>query len=222
MASSEDKSCYVLELSVGPGGSRWAELHAYTDKAHIRAWIDVFCQNDGGLSAYHAIWYGATLGVWTIQRGEVVDFIDLHPLIRARLPGGESAPLVEEDQVNAMVRQARKAQLDEEREKQGDDEEFDEDDYEDTDFDTFERLEMECDWSAVEKRLAPLEPPLLAPGQKAKARRNKKFGVSSYLERAVRFGSYDEEAGTELEPPFEIELPDTDEDDEDEEDEDED
>lgn len=85
MSPPQEKSCYVVETSVGPGGARWAELHAYTDLRHVRHCIDRFCHNGGGDPAYLGIHYGATLSVWTIQRGVVTDFLDLHPFIEVKL-----------------------------------------------------------------------------------------------------------------------------------------
>jgi hypothetical protein len=221
MALTVDRSCYVLELSVGPGGSRWAELHAYSDPDHIQAWLESFCNNDSGMSAYHGIWYGATLGIWIVQRGDVVDFIDVHPFIHARAgEGGASAPLSDTKACMKVVREAVKGPGKAAGEAHDEDEEDDEDD--DFDWDDYERVTLVLDWEAIAARLPPLKPPLLLPGQRTKTRHpKKKWKVDTYFEGdSILFGSYDEEAGEKLDPPFDLDIPDEDED-EDEEDEDE-
>jgi hypothetical protein len=222
MAPPQDRSCYVLELSVQPGGSRWAELHAYSNLDHIRACLDVFLENGGGTSAYHAIGYGATLGIWTVQHGDVVGFVDLHSLIQIRHRDKPPLSLADEPALRAFVYERR---LEHYREEGADEEEEeipDADDWDDYDLTTYEEMTMELDWAAVAARLSPLEPPVLAPGGRAKVRHDnwKKSPRSMYAqERSVRFGSYEVENGDRLEPPFEIEGYDDDEDDEDDEDE---
>jgi hypothetical protein len=78
-------SVYVLECSVQPGGSRWAELHTYTTPGPILRVLDRLCANEHGFFAYHTLWYGAVVGLWTIHHGEVVDFTDLHPYVSVDL-----------------------------------------------------------------------------------------------------------------------------------------
>jgi hypothetical protein len=78
-------SVYVLECSVQPGGSRWAELHTYTTPGPILRVLDRLCANEHGFFAYHTLWYGAVVGLWTIHHGEVVDFTDLHPYLSVDL-----------------------------------------------------------------------------------------------------------------------------------------
>ena len=71
-------SCYLLEFSVGPGGARHAHIHAYGDFDRLRA---SFERHDD-VDDYLVIWYGATLVLWVVQEGVVVDDIDLHPYLR--------------------------------------------------------------------------------------------------------------------------------------------
>jgi hypothetical protein len=191
-------------MSVQPGGSRWAELHAYADPAHIRAWLEAFCKNDGGNSAYHAIWYGATLGIWIVQKAEVVDFIDVHPHISARLGDAGPVSLADHAGCKALVLSARKQTPD-------DDEEA-----EDEDDDHFEPLglvgvevlvlRLELDWEAIATKLPPLVEPRLMPGQQTRIRRAKTPPkIATYLRAGnIAFGSCDHESGEELDPPFSL------------------
>lgn len=199
MARLPKKSCYVVELSVGPGGSRWAELHAYSQPAHVRWVIEQFCKNPGGMSAYHAIWYGAVLGVWTIQGGEVTVFLDLHPLLRAGLDGKPTVALDDNKGCLRLVREGR-PEVDEDEDEESDDE-----DYDDADFDTYERMVLTFDWKVIAARLPALEPPLLAPGEQTTTVRAKKAGLPKgtylQLERSVSFGSRDVECGNDLPGP---------------------
>lgn len=207
----------MLELSVQPGGSRWAELHAYADPAHIRAWLEAFCDNGAGTSAYHAIWYGATLGIWIVQQGEVVHFIDVHPHISARIGDSQAVPLADEKGCGALVRGARKRVEEDEDEDEGAEEDDAFDDYEDEDLDTFDAMKLELDWEAIARQLPPLLEPRLMPGQRTRIRRGaKRSTVASYLRGgSLEFGSYDHEAGVHLEPPFALPASESDDDNDD-------
>lgn len=173
------------------------------------------------MSAYHAIWYGATLGIWTVQRGKVVGFVDLHSFIHVRLDDRPPVPLSDRDAARALVHEKRRqGYLDD-----GEDEEDipGEDDYDDGDWSTYEAMTMAVEWGAVTQRLPALEPPILAPGERAKLDYSswRKSPNRMYAsEGSIRFGSYDPENGERLDPPFEIEMPALD--DEDDEDDDED
>ncbi len=183
--TSAPRSCLVLELSVQPGGSRWAELHAYTDPSHIRACLEVFCDDPCGLSAYHAIYYGARLGIWVIQAGEVSTFIDLHPFILARLPGGDAVPVRERAALLAMA-------------GVGEDEELDS-------FDAFEDFTLTANWPAVLERLPKLREPRLEPGEHTSVRFSDARPGDTYLNAfGVTFGSLEAESGERIDPPFEI------------------
>ncbi|MDI1478183.1 hypothetical protein [Polyangium sp. y55x31] len=226
MAPPQDRSCYVLELSVGPGGSRWAELHTYTSLDHLRACLDVFLENGGGTSAYHAIYYGATLGVWTVQGGDVVGFVDLHPFIQVRHLDKPPVALTDEAGTSALVYARRKELYEKDREGADAEDEEDEipgpNEWDDSDLITYEEMTMAVDWSGVLARLPALEPPLLAPGERAKVRYDRwtKSPRAMYASnKSVRFGSHDVEGGEKLDPPFEIEMPASDDEDEDEDDE---
>ncbi|MBL9106173.1 MAG: hypothetical protein JNL82_34945 [Myxococcales bacterium] len=153
------RSCYVLELSVEPGGSRWAELHAYTDPRHLHALLTEFCSNPGGISAYHAIIYGARLGVWIVQRGEVARFVDLHPHITARL--GRAGPVALTDTRGL-------------RELTGPID----DGYEE---DLPERIELGVAWPDVAAALPALEEPRLAPGERTPIRHAGRRPRGAYL-----------------------------------------
>lgn len=182
------RSLYVLELSVQPGGSRWAELHAYAEPRHLKAWVRSFCANEDGLPAYHAIWYGATLGIWTVQRGAVTKFVDLHRHVLARVGRAEPEPLSRRGALKRLLRQAGAP---------------DEDD-DDFDLEAYARVKLSVDWDAVAARLPALREPTIAPGELATIRHGRPPRVETYLEDEVLFGSYDAEAGERLDPPFAI------------------
>jgi hypothetical protein len=190
-AKGKGRSCYVLELSVGPGGSRWAEVHAYPEARTLQRWLAHFCRNEGGFSAYHAIWYGATLAIWVVEAGEVTRMIDLHPHLRAHLPDGTSLRLDD---------QAQRDRIGEEREDA-------DADGEGNPFEYFERVTLETDWDAIAKELPELAPPLLHPGERT-AVKNPWWDVKrgqrqtpTYVKHDVQYGSFDEEAGDALELP---------------------
>jgi len=206
VAKIPDRSAYILELSVQPGGSRWAEVHVYSKLEHIRAWLEVFCKNDT-MGAYHAIWYGVTLAIWVVQKGEVVQCIDLYDYIKASLDGSEAMPIADRDGCLALVRNARAANKTEEDEE--DAEEAGDFDWDDEDIDTLERMKLEFSWVEISAQLPPLEPPLVQPGQKIRIKHKKKPKLDTYVENgAFSYGSYDHEAGSEIDPPFEVEEPD--------------
>lgn len=167
------RSCYVLELSVEPGGSRWAELHAYTDPRKLAALVKRFCKNEHGFSAYHAIWYGATLGIWVVQAGVVTRFVDLHPWISARRGRGEAVPL------------ARKAALRRALDLGAPGEPYDED--------LPAKVKLAVDWDEVAALLPALKQPLLRRGEATPVRRVRGARRASYLEDEVQFGSVDPE-----------------------------
>lgn len=232
MPAPRDLSCYVLELSVSPGGSRWAELHAYSDPAHIRACLEDFCSNGAGTSAYHAIWYGATLGVWVVQAGDVVDFIDVYPSIDVRLGDRGPVPLCDDDATRKLLVEERVRRVNAERAGQELDEDDDTDDdianehYNDVDMDIYEAMELSLDWARVAARLPALTPPLLDPGARTHLRFAPSLPSRGYLahKSVIKFGSRDQESGEVIDTSFKVALPaDADDgDDEDWEDEDED
>lgn len=204
MAKIPDRSAYILELSVQPGGSRWAEVHVYSKLEHIRAWLEQFCKNDS-MAAYHAIWYGATLAIWVVQKGEVVQFVDLHHYIRAKLDDHESILIADQDACLELVRKARPAREDDDE----DEDEEEDDDWDDDDIDTLDRVKLELSWIEISAQLPALEPPLLKPGQEIRIKHKKKPLVDTYVESGVHsYGSYDHEGGVNLDPPFDVEEPD--------------
>jgi|LNFM01.1.fsa_nt_gb hypothetical protein len=221
--SDDKKSAYVIETSVGPGGSRWAEIHAYSDKSHIEAVLRQFCENQS-MQAYHAIWYGADLFVYAVQRGAVQQAIDLHAHIFAKTSSSSSVRLDDEDGLRKMVLDAvREARAAGGAEDNADaDDEVDTVDWDDLDdWDVFDRVELFVDWPAIEAKLAPLEAPLLLAGQRTSLECDiNNVGQYLMLSRTLRFGSEDREAGARLAPPPGVDVPD-DSDEEYEEDEDE-
>lgn len=205
MAKIPDRSAYFLELSVQPGGSRWAEVHVYSKLEHIRAWLDEFCKNES-MSAYHAIWYGATLAIWVVQKGKVVQCVDLHPYIHARLDEDGPIPLADTDGCMKLVRKHRSAAADDD---EGDEDgEIADGDWSDDDIDTLDRIKLTYAWVEISSQLPALEPPLLQPGQRVKIKHPKKPKMDTYVENgSFAYGSYDHEGGVDLEPPFDVEEP---------------
>lgn len=214
-----DRSCYVLETSVQPGGSRWAELHAYVELADIHTCLAGFLANSDGNSTYHAIRYGMVFGVWTVQRGELVDFLDLHRFVTVHHPDHPPVPLIDDDATGAIVyarrRQIYLADGAEEDDIPGPDE------WDDCDIDVYSEMTMSIDWPSVLLHLSVLTPPLLAPGHQTPLHNAisdpKKSPRGSYLRSTVRYGSHDVENGNPL-----LQLSDFEDDDEDDEDDDED
>lgn len=205
MTSSKGKSTYVLETSVGPGGSRWAEIHAYTSRDHIKACLTAFCKNDQ-MQAYHAIWYGAVLVIYTIQRGAVVACLDLHPHLFARLDDTGPLPLTETKTLCALVR-ARRPQSSEAPAPADEDEELDPlDDWDDSDVATFDSVELSFDWPAIERQLAALSEPLLGPEESMRIELKIKLPEDAYLylSKTLEYGSEDREAGERIAPPLGI------------------
>lgn len=212
--SAEAKSAYVIETSVGPGGSRWAEIHAYNDKSHIEAVLRSFCENRS-MEAYHAIWYGADLYAYAVQRGAVTVAIDLHRHLYAKIGSSPSVRLDDEAALRAMilasVRAARES-----------DDELDEDDNDEAlwddlgDWDVFDRVELFVDWPAIDALLPALEAPWLGPGQRTPlACALSNVGAYLTLSQTLRFGSEDRETGVRLSPPPGVETPEPNDDDED-------
>lgn len=200
---SEKKSTYVLETSVGPGGSRWAEIHAYSDIAHIEACVRSFCENTA-MQAYHAIWYGADLWLYAIQRGEVAFKLDLHRFLYAKLAGRGPHRLDESDALAAMITSVVR---EESGEEDTDEEALTLDDLDD--WEVFDRVELFVDWPAVLAVVPALEGPLLAPGERTRINTD---NAEAYLaiSRTLRYGSEDRESGVRLDPPPGVVLPEDD------------
>jgi hypothetical protein len=178
-------SAYILELSVHPGGSRWAETHTWTQPWQLRLLLEEFCANTDNLAAYHCISYGATLAIWVVQAGHLVDFVDLHPFIVVTLPDGNRSLaefLADHRALNAFL-----------------------DAHEDG---WLEDIELTLFWEPIAERLPQLMPPVLLLDESVNFE-----GVppptapkDSYLSFAnpLTLGSKDHEGGGELEPPFEL------------------
>lgn len=83
-----DASCYLLEFSVGPGGARLGDVHAYPDLVGLREGFERRCdwRGEDGVDPYLVMWYGAELTLWVVQHGEIVEGIDLHPFLRSADP----------------------------------------------------------------------------------------------------------------------------------------
>src|SRR5579863_4983219 len=184
-AVKNGKSCYILELSVQPGGARWAELHAYTDAGHIRLCLERWCRDEERMPAYLSIVYGATLMIWVVERGVVTAGIDLHDHIRASFDG-KSAPLSDEAALEPVRARAEADDATGEMPLAG--------------------VTLSLLWDDIEVKLPSLVAPLLEPGAATRIDRSAVRRDDTYLdaEGIIRFGSFEVENGDMLDPPVPI------------------
>lgn len=178
-------SAYILELSVPPGGSAWAETHTWTEPWQLRLILEEFCANDDNLAAYHCLTQRATLGVWVVQRGHLVDFVDLHPYVLVETPAG-ARPLGE-----LKADEAALAPL-----LDGPDDAW------------LEAVRLSLAWDALEERLPTLSSPLLQPDEAIafEAAPPPTAPRATWLSfvNPMTLGSMEHESGEALEPPFEL------------------
>ncbi|GAA2422375.1 hypothetical protein GCM10010191_37670 [Actinomadura vinacea] len=88
----DEPSCYLLEFSVGPGGSRLGDVYAASDLAALREtfegrWGDGYDH----VIPYQLMWYGAVLHLWVVQKGRIVEGFVLRPYLRSGDPACDSA-----------------------------------------------------------------------------------------------------------------------------------
>jgi hypothetical protein len=131
------------------------------------------------MAAYFAIWYGATLAIWVVQRGEVTQVIDLHPHIRAEFDD-KLVPLTDHDTLEPL------------RERE-----------EDNDGDVLmPGVALSLLWDDIEVKLPPLIEPLLTAETRTHVERGNVGGrMETYLQGIVDYGSFDVESGETLDPP---------------------
>jgi hypothetical protein len=89
------KSCYVLELSVVPGGARRADLFTYNRLVHVRRCLEQeFFPPDVADRVYAAALAGSgeTIVLWVVEGGRLVRGLDLHRHIRVRV--GDDPPIL--------------------------------------------------------------------------------------------------------------------------------
>lgn len=132
-----EPSCYVLELSVVPGGARRGTLLVYNAFSHLRRLLEgeFFTPERAADNAELALCYGQTMAIWTLARGRVVDVIDLCDHLRLADPEDVFRPL------SAL--------------------------FADPALEVAEDLAppFALDWDALARRLPPLPAPLLRPGE---------------------------------------------------------
>ena len=75
--SRKGSSTYVIQLSVGEfGGMPWTEHHVFSEPSRVREVLEAF--SSAPLERrQHAFWSDATLGVWVVQLGHVIEFVNL-------------------------------------------------------------------------------------------------------------------------------------------------
>lgn len=87
----DEKSCYVVELSVEPGGSRRGDVIAVGTKALVKKVLEREFRNPDpmlmGIAASMALGYGETILVWVVQQGNVAAVVDVHPFLTAHTDG---------------------------------------------------------------------------------------------------------------------------------------
>lgn len=84
------KSCYILEMSVQPGGSRKGEFFVYKTWKEIKHTLQKQLQIDRNCicdNAYHFGWYDQTAAIWVFEHGQLVKYIDLRPFITLSIFG---------------------------------------------------------------------------------------------------------------------------------------
>jgi hypothetical protein len=135
-----DKSCYILQFSVEPGGARRADRMVYRRREHILELVRR--EFLGGSAQEHAqladlvLDYGMTMMVWVVQHGQVTVALDLHGFASVRIAGG--APLRLEDPAARERWQTR---------------------------DRRRGVAFEVDLDALAAAMPALQEPLLAPGE---------------------------------------------------------
>ena len=159
------KSCYLLELSVEPGGARRGDIWAYSQWSDIRRAIESEFINDdplyNALAADLAVFYGETIGIWVVQSGRATKFIDLHPFLRARVEGSRAVAL--DDALGLEALQPPEGFV--------------------------TKAEFEIDWDGIREALPPLSGRLLAAGEwTAIARDADAISGSSYIALSDRIG----------------------------------
>src|SRR5690349_6475723 len=93
------KSCYVLEISVTPGGARRGDLFTYNRLLHLRYCLkhELFAEDpaDRAYAASLAAGYGETIVLWVVENDRLVRAVDLRRHIRIRVDGEPGLTLVE-------------------------------------------------------------------------------------------------------------------------------
>lgn len=179
---SPRRSCYVYELSIRPGGWRWAELHAYADPDHIRRVVERFGRNENGYAGSLVVWGDATFGIWIVQRGLVTRFIELRAFMSLRVGRKTPVPLADASAVTGLVGPA--------------DAEYDDD--------LAQQIRLGLEWDRLLAQLPALATPVLAPGEYTRIRHGKRKPARTYFSEGVFFGSTDAESGYRIKPPFRI------------------
>lgn len=181
---SSRRSCYVYELSIRPGGWRWAELHAYADPDHIRRVVERFGRNENGYAGGLVVWGDATFGIWVVQRGVATRFIELRAFMSLRVGRKKPVPLADASAVTGLVGPA--------------DAEYDDD--------LAQQIRLGVEWDRLLAQLPALAAPELAPGEFTPVRARTRWPVPTYLRSSdgVFFGSTDAESGYRIKPPFRI------------------
>jgi hypothetical protein len=88
LESHSAPSCYLLEYSIGPGGTPLGDVYAAGDLASLKEMFE----KDGGYGYqpfldYHLMLCGAVLHLWVVQRGTIVGGFDVRPYLRTGDPG---------------------------------------------------------------------------------------------------------------------------------------
>lgn len=84
MNQTVKKDCFILEMSVSPGGWRWAEMHTYTKKENIFSILNLYLN---GEMCIPSLGYGVWLYLYVIENGTIIEYIDLHDYLQVKFSG---------------------------------------------------------------------------------------------------------------------------------------
>jgi hypothetical protein len=180
-------STYALELSIDPGGGRRGDVFVYNRLEHVRRVLEQeFMAENRGLAAYLSIWYGERILLWVMQRGRVVEAIDLQPMIRVHGLGLEGVPLADKAKLAPLRRDDHLGEAVMSDEKD---------------------VRFEIDWDRLAADVPALEGDLLRPGQSTLVKGGAATirALRSYLSVCdeLHYGYNDLEAGEEPAPHWE-------------------
>jgi hypothetical protein len=175
------KSCYLLELSVAPGGARRGHFFAYNKLEHLYDLLRQEFQTEEilyrGCAASLAVWYGQTMVIWVFEEGKLVSAVDLAPFVHVTALG-------------RRFRLSEAGQVSRELDEPDDWEAFDD-----------EAIGFDFDWEGISREAPPLRGTPLQPGETMPVSIDAAITAPffTYLvddpESEVPYGFYDAEEG---------------------------
>ena len=171
------RDCYVLELSVQPGGARWAELHTYTLKENILSIFRDFVENNE-MAVFFTVQCEATLKIWVVRNGEVDDDVNLVSYLRIQTEDNGEFDADDPDLYDLL---------------------------EDTDT-AADASKIRVDWTELTKDIPELNPEnRFKPGEEMTLT-DTGTGFNSYLDESIilKIGSYEVESVGDFTPNVEL------------------